>query len=127
MNKVFLTGNLGADPESFFTNDGAQIVSFDLAFKSGKDKTSWIKVSCFQKLAEIAEKYLHKGAKIAIEGALDLNKWETDDGQKRSILRMFGNSIEFMKTDGRGFEGNQKTDGRGFEGNQSQPDDDVPF
>lgn len=116
MNKVFLTGNLGADPESFFTNDGVQIVSFDLAFRSGKEKTSWIKVSCFKKLAEIAEKYLHKGAKIAIEGALDLNKWETEDGQTRSMLRMFANNIEFMKTDGRGFD------------NDSQPpDDDTPF
>ena len=117
MNKVFLTGNLGADPESFFTNEGSQIVSFDLAFRSGKDKTSWIKVSCFKRLAEIAETYLHKGAKIAIEGGLDLNQWETDDGQKRSMLRMFANNIEFMKTDGRGFD----------KDSEQPPDGDTPF
>lgn len=115
MNQCILTGNLGADPTSLYTSEGTHIVNFDLAFRSGKDKTSWIKISCFNKVAEIAEKYLHKGAKIALSGALDLNKWTTDDGENRSMIKVLANRIEFIKTDGRGFEGNEP------------PDQDVPF
>jgi len=110
MNIVILTGNIGGDPESAFTNEGTQIVNFSLAFRSGKDKTSWVQVKCFNKVAEIAEKYLHKGAKIAISGALVQNKWTTDDGQNRSTIQVFANTIEFIKTDGRGFDGNESSD-----------------
>ena len=116
MNVSIVSGNLGADPESFFTTEGTQIVSFSLAFRSGKDKTSWIKVKCFNKLAEIAEKYLHKGAKIAVTAALSQNKWETEEGQKRSTMELLANTIDFIKTDGRGFDGDEQS-----------PDGDTPF
>ena len=73
------------------------------------------KVVSFQKLADICGQYLHKGARIAIVGVLDQNKWQTDDGQTRSTFQLIANTVEFIKTDGRGFT----------EGTQS--DDDVPF
>ena len=58
-----------------------------------------------QKTAEVAETYLHKGAKILLSGTLDYNQWETQDGQQRSTIQLIANRIEFIKTDGRGFEG----------------------
>ncbi len=117
MNIVILTGNLGGDPESAFTTEGTQVVTFSLAFRSGKDKkTSWIQVKCWNKMAEVAETYLHKGAKIAISGTLVQNKWTTDDGQNRSIHQIFANQIDFIKTDG-----------RGFENGESQPDEETSF
>jgi single-strand DNA-binding protein len=122
MNHTILTGNLGDDPKSFFTPDGVQIVTFDLAFRSGKDKTSWIRVSCFKKTAELVMKYLHKGARIGIDGRLDQNKWTAEDGQPRSSFRVIANQIDFIKTDGRGFEENQKP-----EDVSEQHDGDVPF
>jgi len=98
INNIVISGNLGNDPESFFTpTDGSQIVTFSLAFRSTKEKTGWIKITCFKKLAEIAEKYLHKGARIAVVGILDQSKWETEDGQKRSNFSILANSIEFIK------------------------------
>jgi len=115
LNQVVLTGNLGADPEVFYSSEGNPIASFSLAFHSSKKKTGWIKVTCFQRLAEVAEKYLHKGARIAIIGTLDQNKWETDEGLTRSTMQLLANSLEFIKTDGRGFEDGQ------------QKEDDVPF
>jgi len=72
-------------------------------------------VVCFQKLAEVAEKYLHKGAKIGIIGTLDQQKWETDEGTTRSSFQLIANSLEFIKTDGRGFEEGKKED------------EDIPF
>ena len=59
LNQTVLTGNLGQDPEIFFTSEGDPIAKFSLAFKSSKKKTSWIKVACFGRLAEITEKHLH--------------------------------------------------------------------
>ena len=115
LNNCILTGNLGADPEVFYSSEGEPIATFNLAFRSSKkSKTGWIKVTCFHRLAEVAEKYLHKGARIGIIGTLDQQKWETDEGVQRSSFQLIANSIEFIKTDGKGFE-------------DGQSDDDIPI
>ena len=54
LNQCTLTGNLGADPEVFYNPEGNPVTSFNIAFHSSKKKTGWIKVVCFQKLAEVA-------------------------------------------------------------------------
>ena len=101
MNICVITGNLGDDPEVTFTDNEKQIATFSLAFRSGKDKTSWIKVSCFDRLAEIAAQYLHKGAKVAVTATLDQSKWKTNEGEARSMHRLLANTIEFIKIDGK--------------------------
>ena len=88
LNNCLLTGNLGADPEVFYSSEGDPIATFNLAFRSSKKKTNWIKITCFNKLAEITEKYLHKGARIGIIGTLDQQKWETDEGFQRSNFQL---------------------------------------
>jgi single-strand DNA-binding protein len=105
LNSCILTGNLGADPEVFYSSEGNAVATFNLAFRSSKDKTGWIKVTCFKKLAEISEKHLHKGARIAVMGTLDHQKWESDKGDSRSGVQLIANSLEFIKTDGRGLDG----------------------
>ena len=115
LNFCVLTGNLGGDPEIRYSNNGDPIASFNLAFRSGKEKTSWLKIVCFGKLSEIAEKYLHKGAKATIVGSLDQEKWQTERGENRTGYKLIAHSIQFEKTDGRGFENGQSDD------------DDLPF
>jgi len=104
LNNCVLTGNLGADPEVFYGSEGDPVATFNLAFRSSKKKTGWIKITCFNKLAEISERHLHKGARIAVIGTLDQQKWETDEGVNRSSFQVIANTIEFIKTDGRGFD-----------------------
>ena len=104
LNSCILTGNLGADPEIFYSSEGDPVATFNLAFRSSKKKTGWIKITCFNKLAEISERHLHKGARIAVIGTLDQQKWETDEGVNRSSFQVIANTIEFIKTDGRGFD-----------------------
>ena len=99
INQLILTGNLGNDPEIFFGSEGDPVTSFSLAFKSGREKVSWIKCACFNKTAEIAEKYLHSGARIAVVGYLNQSKWTTNEGEKRSSFEMIVNTIEFIRTD----------------------------
>ncbi len=114
MNKCIQTGNLGGDPEIFYSSDGDPVATFNLAFRSSKNKTGWIKVTCFKKLAEVTEKYLHKGAKVIVDGYLDQQKWEAEDGSKRSNFQLIANNIEFVRTDGRGFEEGQNPDDTPF-------------
>jgi len=99
LNQTVISGNLGGSPEEFFNGDGDPIVKFSLAFKSSKEKTGWIKVVCFKRLAEVASKYLHKGARIAVVGTLQQNKWETDEGIQKSNFELIANNIEFIKVD----------------------------
>jgi single-strand DNA-binding protein len=117
LNQCTLTGNLGADPEVFYSSEGNPVATFNIAFHSSKKKTCWIKVTCFQKLAEVVQKYLHKGARIAVIGTLDQSRWETDEGIQRTSFHLIANTLEFIKTDGRGFEA-------GKEGEQPE---EVPF
>ena len=120
LNQICITGNLGDDPEIFYASQsGEPVANFSIAFYSGKDKngkkTGWIKCVCFKRLAEICERHLHKGARIAIVGNLDENKWTTDDNQTRKNHQIIVNTIEFIKTDGRGFaDGQNHNDGTPF-------------
>jgi single-strand DNA-binding protein len=121
LNQVVITGNLGDDPSSHYTPEGLAVSHFNIAFNSStrKKTANWIKVSCFGKLAEIATTYLHRGARIAVVGVLDQNKWTTDDGQTRSTFQIIANTIEFIKTDGRGFKGGET--------GEEAMNDEVPF
>ena len=124
MNILTLTGNLGTDPESYWTPEGTHIVTLHLAFRSIKDKTNWIRITCFNKLAELATTYLHKGAKIGVVGTLDQDKWTTEDGQQKNTYKLIASSLDFLKTDGRGFE-NQ--DGEQGNPDSDNDDEEVPF
>ncbi len=93
VNKVILVGNLGKDPEVRSTQDGSKIVNLTLATSetwndraSGerKEKTEWHRVVIFNdRVADVAEKYLKKGAKIYVEGSLQTRKWTDQQGQER--------------------------------------------
>jgi len=93
VNKVIIIGNLGRDPEVRTTQDGHPIVHLSVATSdSWKDKstgerrerTEWHRVVIFNdKLGEIAQKYLRKGAKVFLEGQLQTRKWTGKDGNER--------------------------------------------
>jgi single-strand DNA-binding protein len=93
VNKVILVGNLGRDPEIRSTNDGTRIANLNLATSESwrdrvsgerKERTEWHRVVIFnERLVEIAEKYLRKGSKIYVEGALQTRKWTDQQGQEK--------------------------------------------
>jgi single-strand DNA-binding protein len=98
VNKVILVGNLGKDPEARTMQSGGKSVSFSLATSetwndkaSGdrKEKTQWHRVVIFnERLGEVAEKYLKKGAKVYVEGALESRKFTDKDGAEREITEV---------------------------------------
>src|SRR5580698_4523663 len=93
VNKVILVGNLGKDPEIRNTQSGDKIVSFNLATSetwtdkaSGerKERTEWHRIVVFNtQIADVAERYLKKGAKVYVEGALQTRKWSDQQGVER--------------------------------------------
>jgi single-strand DNA-binding protein len=100
LNSVVLAGNLGNDPEIHFNSEGESIASFNLAFRAGKKKTGWIKVTCFNKTAGVVEQHIKKGDRIGVSGSLDYHQWENDEGSKRRDIQMIANTIEFIKVKG---------------------------
>jgi len=98
MNIVCLTGNLGKDPETRFTQSGMAVCSFSLAttkYAKGEKKTSWHNVVCFSKTAETAQQYLSKGSKCAVVGEISYSDWEKD-GVKHYKTDIIANNIEFL-------------------------------
>ena len=85
VNKVILVGNLGRDPEIRSTQDGLRIANLSVATSESwrdkstgerKEKTEWHRVAIFnERLVDVVEKYLKKGAKVYVEGALQTRKW----------------------------------------------------
>ena len=104
INSIVLFGNLGCDPEIRYNSQGEPTASFQFAFRVGRNRTGWVKVTAFKRVSEICQKHLHKGARIAVLGVLDHQTWKAKDGAQRSALSVIANDIEFIKTDGRGFD-----------------------
>ena len=115
VNKVILVGNLGADPETRYTQGGDAICSIRLATTdSYKDKnsgekrevTEWHRVVFYRKLAEIAGQNLKKGSQVYIEGKIKTRKWQDKDGQDRYTTEIRADEMKMLGSrQGMGGEG----------------------
>ncbi len=91
LNKAILIGNLGADPETRYMQDGTCVCNIRIAtterFKDRngerQERTEWHRVVLWGKLGEIANQYLHKGSQVYIEGRIETRKWQDRDGNDR--------------------------------------------
>ena len=141
VNKVILVGNLGQKPEIRYTKDSKPIASFSIATsESWKDKTTgdmvekteWHNVTFFGRIAEVAEQYLDKGSKVFVEGKLQTDKWEDENGNKRSATKIIGNNMQML--DSRGSNNSSSFDDSSSAQNEapasqegSFSEEDIPF
>ena len=141
VNKVILVGNLGQKPEIRYTKDSKPIASFSIATsESWKDKTTgdmvekteWHNVTFFGRIAEVAEQYLDKGSKVFVEGKLQTDKWEDENGNKRSATKIIGNNMQML--DSRGSNNSSSFDESSSVQNESPAsqegsfsEEDIPF
>ena len=109
VNKVILVGNLGQKPEMRYTKDQQPIANFSIATsESWKDKSSgdmmerteWHNITFFGRIAEVVERYLDKGSKVYIEGRLQTDKWEDENGNKRSATKIIGSNMQMLDSKG---------------------------
>jgi len=141
VNKVILVGNLGQKPEIRYTKDSKPIASFSIATsESWKDKTTgdmvekteWHNVTFFGRIAEVAEQYLDKGSKVFVEGKLQTDKWEDENGNKRSATKIIGNNMQML--DSRGSNNSSSFDESSSAQNEAHAsqegsfsEEDIPF
>ncbi len=114
VNKVILVGNLGRDPEIRSTQDGTKVANLSVATSENwrdknsgerREKTEWHRVVVFNdRIVDVAEKYLKKGAKVYIEGQLQTRKWTDQSGAEKYtteiVLQKYRGELTML--DGRG-------------------------
>jgi single-strand DNA-binding protein len=95
INKVLLLGNLGKDPEARRTASDELVVNFSIATSTFSNKngerreyTEWHRCVCFNKAAEIAERYLRKGSQVFIEGSLRTKTWKDKEGRDQKTTEI---------------------------------------
>lgn len=148
VNKVFLLGNVGKDPEMRATQGGMTIASFTLATADRQkdaqgnwaDKTEWHNLVAFSRTAEIVRDYVKKGTQIFVEGKIQTRSWDDkESGQKKYRTEILVNELSLL---GGGGGGRQSGEGGGYSRSSSTPaasssgpeyadqgitDDDIPF
>jgi len=111
-NRVLLMGNLTRNPEIRYTPSGTAVADIGLAInenfknKAGEmvEQTCFVDVVVWGRQAETSAEYLHKGSPVFVEGRLQLDQWENQQGEKRSKLRVRADRVQFLGTPGKGTE-----------------------
>ena len=141
MNKVFLAGNLTRDPELRYTSGGAPVADIDIAVnrtyltKSGepKQEVCYVRVVIWGKQAELCKNNLGKGGSVLVEGRLQLDTWETKEGEKRKQLKVHAERIQFLsRITGKSQDDSkpaidEPADETEIVSDNLNPDEDIPF
>ena len=108
MNKVMLIGNVGKDPDIRYYDKDQAVATFPLAttergytLPNGTkvpDRTDWHNIILWKGLAKIAEKYIHKGDKLYVEGRIRYRTYDDQKGQRRFITEILCDSMEMLTT-----------------------------
>ena len=137
-NRVMLMGNLTRNPELKYTPSGSAVADLGLAVnesfknKAGEtiEQTCFVDVVAWGRQAETAAEYLKKGSPVFVEGRLQFDQWESQQGEKRSKLRVRAERVQFLSAGGGSGVAAADSVG-GSEGSVPMPpppsDDDVPF
>lgn len=152
VNKHIILGTVGKDPDTRYMPNGNAVTKFSVAVnekwkdKNGQpqERTEWINVELFGKLAEIAGQYIKKGSQVYLEGKQRTEKWQDQQGNDRyttktivDVMQMLGGGQSQNQQSGfnqpkpqQGFQHPNQT-GMGFDPNQGQggfePDPEIPF
>ena len=122
MNNFNGVVRIATEIELRYTPKGDAVCDFVVAVDNYGDKTSFISVTCWRKLAENVAEYMEKGRQIGLSGELVQDRWENDNGEKRSKVKINARNVKFLSYNNENKQGGQS-------GGQAQEDDDieVPF
>ncbi len=101
LNKVQIIGYLGRDPEMRFTQDGTPVTNFSVAVNDSwqgrdgeqRERTEWFRVVAWRRLAEISNEYLRTGGKVYVEGRLETQKWQDQEGNDRTTTELIARDL----------------------------------
>jgi single-strand DNA-binding protein len=110
LNKVIIIGNLTRDPELKYTPNGTGVCDISVAVNrtwtdngEKKEEVTFVDVTLWGKIAELAAQYLQKGRSVMVEGRLSMDTWDDKaTGQKRSKMKVTGENVQFLDSKGNG-------------------------
>jgi len=121
LNQCNFIGRVGKDPETRYTTNGKTVANLSIACSekyNGEEKTEWVNVIFWEKLAEIVQKYVTKGSLIFVSGKMQTSSWEDKEGVKRYKTEIVANTMKML-------DGKKKDDSQGAPADV--PDNDIPF
>lgn len=103
-NRVFILGNLVADPQPAQTPSGTPLIKFRVAVNriyrdsnnELREETHYFPVIAWGRTAELAQSFLQKGTMVFVEGRLQSRSWETPDGQRRQVIEIVATNLQFI-------------------------------
>lgn len=142
VNKIMISGRLTRDPEVRYTQSGTAVATMGVAssraYRDPKDTSgAWKEETCFVNVvawAQLAERCgdsLKKGSAVFVEGRLQSRSWETEEGNRRTVIEVRADRVQFLDKRGGGEPqpafARQGGDFAEDEGGAPLPDDDLPF
>ncbi len=134
LNRAMIIGRLGADPEIPWRGSGKALANINVAtsdswMKDGEkqESTEWHRCVCWDALAEICGKYLHKGDQVFMEGSIQTRKWQDKDGQDRYSTEIRVQNMSMLGSPNRGSESHTERPSEPAAAPQDDGFDDIPF
>ena len=136
VNKVILIGNLGRDPEVRYTPSGTAVANFSVATTENwtnregekQSRTEWHRVEAWGRLGEICGEYLAKGRQVYIEGSIQTDEWEDQEGNKRQTTKIKAWKMQMLGSRDRAESFSEDSAGPGPTLKEKEPvEDDIPF
>lgn len=137
INKAILVGNVGGDPEVRTLENNVKVATISLATserytdsnKQKQERTTWHRVVLWRNLAEVVEKYVHKGSQLYIEGRISNRQYKDKDGNDRYATEIVANDMKLL---GKRDDGNRQPEGPQLgtvppPSTEEMPADDLPF
>jgi single-strand DNA-binding protein len=133
--KTTVVGHLGQDPQMRYTPTGVPVTSFSVATTrrwtnangEQQEKTTWFRVTCWRKLAELAAQYLQKGRLVLVEGDIDAQAFTDKQGNLRASLELTATTVRFLGSRAEAGEGGAPSAPGGAGEEFPVHEDDIPF
>ena len=128
MNKLTIIGNLTRDPELRTTPNGVNVCSFSVAVnrknrRDGESEADFFEVTAWRERGEMCAKYLSKGKKVCVIGAVSVETYTGTDGTTRAKLKVTAEEVEFLSPK----DAPKVDQGSGFQDVTASVDEDLPF
>jgi len=114
---IELIGRLGRDPENRYAPDGTAVTNFDIAVDGGKDKTVWVRITAWDKLAETCGSFLHKGSVVHVTGSFAPDKatgnprvFQRKDGTWSAVFEVLARRVTFLSPKSEGAQAQDYSD-----------------
>lgn len=96
VNRIVISGNLTRDPELRTIPSGKSVCKFSIAVNGWKDEVSYIDCEAWEKTGELVATHLGKGSAVAVDGQIKQDRWDADDGSKRSKIFVRAQNVTFL-------------------------------